>query len=42
MRRTKELFEQYDANLEYQKMMIDFNLKLYDDFITRNLETSEE
>lgn len=40
MRRTEELYEQYDANLEYQKMIIDFNLKLYDDYIGGNVETS--
>ena len=42
MERTEDLFEQYDVNLEYQKMIIDFNLKLYDDFTTRDLATSEE
>lgn len=42
MGRTKELIDQYDTNLEYQKMIIDFNLKLYDDFITRNMGSSED
>lgn len=42
MGRTKELTEQYDTNLEYQKMIIDFNLKLYDDFITRDVGSSED